>query len=94
MIQQASAGLVDIGLEINCLVLTSNDHSPTELIDGKKTLRSDLSTRHEEADNITIQKINHMGQHDCSINVICEDTDVSICYVISGIAKNEMLKFS
>ena len=72
---QISTGLVDIGLtEKNCLVITSNDHCPTEIKDGKKTLRSDLGTGHEEDDNIIIQQINHMGQQDCSINVICEDT--------------------
>ena len=79
LIQQISAGLVDIGLtEKNRLVITSNDHCPTELKDGKKILRSDLGTSHEEADNIVIQQINQMGQHDCSINAICEDTDVFI----------------
>ena len=54
------------------------NHCPTELKDEKKTLRSDLVTGHEESDNIIIQQTNHMGQQDCSINVMCEDTDVFI----------------
>ena len=59
LIQQISAGLVDIGLtEINRLVILSNDRCPTELKDGKETLRSDLAAGHEEADNIIIQQIN------------------------------------
>ena len=42
LIQQISAGLVDIGLtEKNRLVIKANDHCPSELKDGKKTLRSD-----------------------------------------------------
>ena len=77
--KQISTGLVDIGLtEKNRLVITSNNHCPTELKDEKKTLRSDLGTGHEDGDNIIIQQTNHMGQQDCSINVICEDTDVFI----------------
>ena len=72
---------MDIGLtEKNRIVITSNDHRPAELKDGKKTLPSDLGTGHEEADNHIIQQIqiNHMGQQDCTISVICEDTDVFI----------------
>ena len=81
LIQQISAGLVHIGLtEKNRLVITSNDHCSTDLKDAKKTLCSDLGTGHEEADTIIIQKINHMGQQDCSINVIWEDTDVCILF--------------
>ena len=79
LMKQISTGLVDIGLtEKNRLVITSNNHCPTELKDEKKTLRSDLGTGHEDGDNIIIQQTNHMGQQDCSINVICEDTDVFI----------------
>ena len=53
-----------------------------ELRDGKKKFRSRLATGHEEADNIIIQQINHRAQQDCSINVICEDTDdfVLLCH--------------
>ena len=48
LIQQISAGLVDIGLtEKNRLAITSNDHCPTELKDEKKTFRSDSGTGHE-----------------------------------------------
>ena len=71
---------MDIGLtEKNRIVKTSNDHRPVELKDGKKTLRSYLGTGHEEADNHIIQQIqiNRMGQQDCTISVICEDTDVN-----------------
>ena len=95
LIQQISAGLVDIGLtNKNHLVITSNDHCTTELKDGKKTLRSDLGTGHEEADNIIIQQINQMGQQGCSINVICDEKQMFLsCYVISAITKNGRLKF-
>ena len=65
---------MDIGLtEKKFLVTTSNDHCPTKLKDGKKTLPSDLGTGHEEAGNI-IQQIEHMDQQDCYINVTCEGT--------------------
>ena len=80
MIQKISTGLVDIGLAINHIVITSNYHCPTELKDGKKTLRSNLSEGHEEAGNVIIQQINHMGQRNCSINVICEDFFIVICH--------------
>ena len=68
---------MNIGLtEKNRLVITSNDHCPTEIKDGKKALHSDLDEGHEEAENIITQQINDMEQSDCSINVICENTDV------------------
>ena len=57
--EQISAGHVHIGLtEKNRLAITSNDHCPTELKDGKKKLPSDFGTGHEGAGNITIQHIN------------------------------------
>ena len=52
---------MDIGLtEKKFLGTTSNDHCPTKLKDGKKTVPSDLCTGHEEAGNIIIQQIDHM----------------------------------
>ena len=78
---------MDIGLiEKNRLVITSIDHFRTELKDGKKTPCSDLGTGHEKPDNIIILQINHMSQQDCSINVICKDTDVFIllCHVCNS----------
>ena len=63
--EQISAGHVHIGLtEKNRLAITSNDHCPTELKDGKKKLPSDFGTGHEGAGNITIQHIN-MWRHRC-----------------------------
>ena len=54
---------MNIGLtEKNRLVITSNDHCPTEIKDGKKTLHSDLDEGHAEAGNIITQQINHMEQ--------------------------------
>ena len=54
---------MDIGLtEKKFLGTTSNDHCPTKLKDGKKTVPSDLCTGHEEAGNIIIQQIDHMDQ--------------------------------
>ena len=84
MIQKVSTGLVDICLEINGLVIISNDHCPTEQNDGKKTLHSDLSKGHEQANNIIIQQINYMSQQNFSINVICEDVFIVICHFYSS----------
>ena len=64
--------------EKNCLLITSNNHRPTELKYGKKTLYSDLGTGHEEDHNVMMQQINHMGKQDCCLNVICKHTDVFI----------------
>ena len=50
--EQISAGLLNVGLtEKNCLVITSNDHCPTELKDGKKNF---LQTLVKVMRNLTI----------------------------------------
>lgn len=42
-------------MDKNHLVMTSNDHCPTEIKDWDKTLDSNLGTGHEEANNIIMQ---------------------------------------
>ena len=64
--------------EKNRLIITWNYHCATEPKNGKKALHSAAGTGHEDADNTIVQQTNHIGQQDCSINVICEDTDAFI----------------
>ena len=65
--------------DTNRLVVTSENPIPNEIVNGRKFLRDDLRTTHEEADVIIVQQIVNLSQHGCrSIKVICDDTDVFV----------------
>ena len=65
--------------DTNRLVVTSENPIPNEIVNGKKFLRDDLRTTHEEADVIIVQLMVNLSQHGClSIKVICDDTDVFV----------------
>ena len=65
--------------DTNRLVVTSENPIPNEIVNGRKLLRDDLRTTHEEADVIIVQQMVNLSQHGClSIKVICDDTDVFV----------------
>ena len=61
------------------MVVTPENPIPNEIVNGRKFLRDDLRTTHEEADVIIVQQMVNLSQHGClSIKVICDDTDVFV----------------
>ena len=65
--------------DTNRLVVTSENTIPNEIVNGRKFLRDDLRTTHEEADVTIVQQMVNLSKHGClRIEVICDDTDVFV----------------
>lgn len=60
------------------LVVTEDKSEPTQVSKGKKTLRMDLSSTHEEADIFLTQQAIHIAKEDpeSRVSVFSDDTDV------------------
>jgi len=60
------------------LVVTEDKSEPTQVSDGQKTPRVDLSSTHEEAEIFLTQQAIHIAKEDpeSTVSVVSDDTDV------------------
>ena len=70
----------------NKLVITSSSRTPTEIYKAVVTERQDISTSHEEADNIIVQQVVLCAKSQCDTiqqnMVVADDTDVFIVVLL------------
>ena len=68
----------------NKLVITSSSRTPTEIYKAVVTERQDISTSHEEADNIIVQQVVLCAKSQCDTIqlVVADDIDVFIVVLL------------
>lgn len=66
--------------QAHTLVITGANETPVEMSMGLNIERTDLETKHEEADNIIIQQVLSCTREteSAKVTVVCDDTDVFV----------------
>lgn len=80
---------------VNKLVITGTNNAPTEIHKGVIIHRRDISTSHEEADNIIVQQaILCAKMKSNTINVVADDTDVFLLLLYHYFEENLYNEFT